>query len=134
MAFIRASQGGGGGALSETTLWTNTAPTASFAAQSRALDSGSISDYTYLKFKFNYNNAADQSTLPHIIDVIVSVEDFKKSATGNLTSRIAAIMTNNSAGTYYRQMYWVDNTHVGFLSVNSNVNNSLIPTEIIGLK
>lgn len=63
MAFYRAAIGGGGGGQTETTLWTNSAPTSNFNTQDVPLSD----DYTnYKSIRIYYRYSTTDSTETYI--------------------------------------------------------------------
>ena len=138
MALIRATSGsGGGGSLTPTTLWTNTATITSsytFAGQSVAL-SDDIDNYDYLKFTFIRRNTQTSNKY----SVIVSVEDFKGTSASASKFRGSVCSNDGSGNPYARLFYYNSDTSVQFGAVtkvggsdNDNANN--IPMLIEGLK
>jgi hypothetical protein len=132
MAFIRASQGGGG--LSETTIWTNNSPGDLFPITTITLNNGyRISDFKYLKFVFRY--ATDNMTTSSIIvdtnDFINSLEESDHMA--------PSIVFKGSSAVYVRQIYYYSDTQI-IIYMNkqvegyANTNEYTIPIRIIGLK
>lgn len=135
MSFIKEYFGDviGGGKMEETALWTNSAPTSTFAAQTITL-SDDIDNYDYLRFyvRLSTSNAKSNS-------IFISVNDFKN--TGN-----AANSLNLAHSCYYevssirnRHFYYVSDTSIGFgtcfNSGNTGSDNTyLIPTKISGVK
>lgn len=132
---------GGGGALSETVLWTNSSPSDNFSAQTVNL-SDSVVNYKYLKFIYRGRNASAVTS-----SIIYSVDDYLTFAPANDTFQGAM---------HYRRMpsstsYWYvrdirsssDRSKVVFgdcfsFPVNGGSTSGAaaynVPTEIIGLK
>jgi len=137
MAYIRASQGGGG-ELSEFVVWTNSSPTSNFPASGNSdiipLDFGyQISQFKYLKFVFRISNTKSEEH-----SVMVDAEDFKTAiqGDGHIIPMIAFV---GSTATYGRRFYYnSDNSIVMELcrqvSGSGNARNYVIPVKIIGLK
>lgn len=123
--------GGSGEQYTETVLWTNSAPTSSFAAQTITL-SDSMSNYKYLKFR--YKNTASGSLEA---SVICPVSDFVKMSdvSGN---GILLILAMQNPSIYGRRVYYVSTTSVNFKSAlrvgSSGTTDSVaIPLEILGI-
>lgn len=126
-------KGGGGGGLKEISLWTNSAPTSSFAAQTVTL-SQSIENFDYIKIKYKYGTSVNTT-----LSSIYSVEDFKQSIEGGSHNIcLMGILTPSTA--YARILYYVSATSVkisayyGVGTAFSGGIDSAIPLEIIGLK
>lgn len=125
------TKGGGGGKYTETSLWTNSAPTSNFAAQTVTL-SDSIDNYKYIKIKYCFS--ASYNTGNYLSDYIISVDELKKapypeaSGTARLNFSFARMNTSNVAS--YRRFYYASSTTVRFGSTDTN---ALIPLEILGL-
>lgn len=129
------TKGGGGAKYTETSLWTNSAPTSSFAAQTVSL-SGNISDYKYIAIDYcygkDYNNITSRE--------IYTVNDFIKAVkdSGALHTIGGLTIEDNSNISYSRPVFYISDTSVAF-GVCSRLNGSgtyptaSIPTEILGL-
>ena len=131
MAFIRASQGGGG-ELTETTIWTNSSPTSTFPDTTITL-SDSISNYKFLKIKFRKATTASDET-----SVMFDCDDFTEQII-NTNKSVTCIAFVGTSVTYARRIGYVDDTHI-HIDKNIQINgqatttNYNIPVEIIGLK
>ena len=120
-----------GGKMSETVLWTNSAPTSNFEAQNVTL-SKSINDYKYIKivWRFSTTNTATTSLLIPVSDI------------GSLGpyANDSLLMFGSVPGSYYaRAVYKVSNTSMNIggayaLNTAGLSNNLAIPYQIIGLK
>lgn len=125
------TKGGGSGKYTETSLWTNSAPTSDFGAQTVTL-SDSIDNYKYIKIKYSFSTS--YNTGNYLSNYIISVDEFKKSpypeasGTARLNYSFARMNTSNVAG--YRRFYYASSTTVRFGSTDTN---ALIPLEILGL-
>ena len=142
MGLFRCStNGGGGGSLTPTTLWSNNSPSTNFPSSGTSTTQVNLSDdidnYTYLKFKFNRSTTDTTNQA----EVIYTVEEFKKF-TANSSKFMGAVAFYSSTGTsnnYSRRFWYVSNTKVA-ISVMYQIggtysdNGAGIPTEIIGLK
>ena len=117
----------------ETSLWTNSAPTSAFAAQDVTL-SDDIDNYKYIKFKYRNHTANDTENR-----IILSVEDLKKSVASYGNNRVRAVMDSVvSADAYGRIIIYVDNTTINFTTAyhatsSATSNTPSIPLEIVGL-
>lgn len=118
----------------ETVLWTNSAPTSSFASQTVTL-SDSMDNYKYLAFKYRVNTSVEGDTTN-----IYSVEDIHKmlgSGTNNVNVGSLDIYVSGG-NTYSRQIGYSSDTAILFkdsyrLNAQASANTTCIPTEIIGL-
>ena len=123
-----------GGGLKETVLWTNSAPTSTFAGQTVTLSSD-IDNFDYIKVNYRYITS---STVEY--SVLASVSELK-TYSGNGTGRLA--MSEVSGGGYfvYRPVTYSSNTALaiggcGYVNGTTfTTNNGLcIPTSIVGCK
>lgn len=129
MAYLKC---GGGGGMTETTLWTNSSPTSTFAAQSVTL-SQSLSNFDYIRFEYRFSTSNSAS-----YSVIIKASDVTNSLTtsGNFT---IALMVRSSS--YYRSRRVTYNSLTSLevsLAWDSNhagsSNSEAIPTKIVGMK
>ena len=135
MAYVPMTAGGG--SMSETTLWTNNAPTSNFNAQNVTI-SDDIDNYSYIGIEYEFSTAL--TTLTN--KVFFPVDLFKTYRFNNSTQHAFGIFgMQNDTGNYMyaRVAYYVSDTSVGFSSgygVNRAYENtsSMIPLKIIGLK
>lgn len=123
-------KGGGGGKYTETSLWTNSAPTSNFASQSVSL-SESMDNFKYIGIKYKRTTTSTDS-----ITVIILVSEFKLATDGSTNYHIG--LGGNNTNTYTRRCVYQSNTTIGFANAGrigtSGTDNSLIiPTEILGL-
>lgn len=138
MALFRATSGSGGGGLTPTRLWNNTATISSsytFPSQPVTL-SDDIDNYEYIKFVFRRS-----ATLSNTTEVMYSISEFKKysTAASNFNGAIRCYGTNSTTVTYCRGIIYTNDTTVTFGSCaqvggTETINSSLIPMEIYGLK
>lgn len=129
MAFI-PMKSGGGGAMSETVLWTNSSPTSSFSAQAVTL-SDDMNNYTYLKVCWRMSTSDSTSMY-----ILIPVAEFVSYTNDNnpypaFTARITSI--------YVRRTYYISDTSMQIISAyqmgGTPINNNyVIPTEIYGVK
>ena len=139
MALIRALSGSsGGGGFTETTLWSNSNPSANFSADDYSL-SDDFRNYTYLKFVSNLSTSNTTKTY-----CIISVEDFLKCDRTLYANTYPLAWTGGCVGGYtyarysaffsangYQKIFF----HNAYAVTNSAVSNGyIIPVEIIGLK
>lgn len=127
-------KGGGGGRYTETSLWTNSAPTSNFAAQTVTL-SDSIDNYKYIAIEYKY--APDTSDS---FTSIYSVNDLKKSVKdGNTVHDVCTLGIQAANNNYYaRVVSYVSSTSIAFskysqLGGTGTGANNAIPLEILGL-
>jgi hypothetical protein len=134
MAEVLASLkkiGGSGEQYTETSLWTNPSPTASFTSQNVTL-SDAITNYKYICFKWKAGtSSATYSTM------LMLVTDFMR-ATGSDQENdctIACKWTND----YIRRIEYISPTSIAItgsyrLNATGNNNGVNIPLEILGIK
>lgn len=125
----------GGGALSETALWTNPSPTAAFVNQEITLNDD-ISNYQYVKVQC----VANASTGATKYSTIISVDDFilsqEHAALFAISTRLA---TSSGDALYHRYVRSTSNTKVRFgqaykQSSSTASNGYAVPLKISGLK
>ena len=136
MAEVLASLkkiGGNGEQYTETVLWTNPSPTASFAGQTVTL-SDSIANYKYLKVKACYNGGYTNVA----VSPLILVSEFMTIVPS--TRRCTFNIGNSSAGNSYysRAVQYVSPTSISFtddwaLKSNNTANTDVIPLEILGI-
>lgn len=120
----------GGGALKETILWTNSAPTSTFTPQDITV--ADISSFKYLKFV--HRKRTDISTE---VSAIFEVADLQKATQSLL---LLWYMGANSSTADWIRYIWVKNNTTVFISncyslnYTSTDNSYTIPVQIIGLK
>ena len=118
-------KGGGGGKYTETSLWTNSAPTSSFAQQEVTL-SDNIDNYDFIKV--NFRNSTSDSTE---IGTLISASDVAKS------SVYLAFEVIVSSAAYVRRIQKTSSNSVsitGCYRLNGTLNTACIPTSIAGCK
>lgn len=127
------TKGGGGQKYTETSLWTNSAPTSDFAGQTVTL-SDNISNYKYIAIKFKAAKA-----LTDTIKTIVSIEDLAKLVGGanSLQVRLGGV-NNNASYSYSRSFYKASDTTISISgayasNTQASANSMAIPLEILGL-
>lgn len=133
MALFRC---GGGGTIKRTTIWTNNAPTSSFALQTVNLTSGlSNYDYVMVKYRCSTSNSTTWES------GMVKVSDFSASGGSSYPlSRPLWIGTKtNSSDNYSRAVNYDSNTSIQFsgcvkFAATTTANTYCIPLEIIGVK
>ena len=119
--------------MSETILWTNSAPTSNFTAQIITM-SNNINNYKYVKitYRLSTTNSTEMSN-------ICSVEDFKKTNNAvGVPSVQTLIGAFNGSATYARAFRYKTDTTAEItaaarLQSNETSNNVAIPLQIIGL-
>lgn len=123
---------GGGGTLSETVLWTNPSPTASFAGQTITLSSD-INNFKYLKIvcKLSTSNNTESS-------VMYAVDDFKNLIIG-VGSLCGGLLGRPGGTNLARRLGYASDTSIRFMQsggigLDYTDNNSLIPLAIYGMK
>ncbi len=123
----------GGGKMEETTLWTNSAPASTFAAQTITL-SDDIDNYDYLKFYVRLSTSNNKSN-----SILISVDDFKNTGNAANSLNLAHSCYYAEAAIRNRHFFYGGDTSIGFgtcfNSGNSGSENTyLIPTKISGVK
>ena len=123
----------GGGNISETVLWTNSAVTSNFTAQTVTL-SGNLTDYDYIKIKYNASTTDTSS-----YEVIMPMSLFIYAVQGSSQAPVLVLGSYNGANLPSRSAFYADTNKVKFLAgyyqgATSERNNWSIPTQIIGLK
>lgn len=130
MAFIRASQGGGGG-LSETEIWTNYAPYDRFSEDTVTCNQ-SITNFTYLKVQFFISTS--NTTVFESIHPVDYLGDGETASTpiwlfGNI---------NTGGSTRFRIVKKVSNTSLKITDVKALAGGTsasdTIPIKIFGLR
>lgn len=127
---------GGGGQMTETTLWTNSSTASDFTSQTVTL-TDAISNYDYIKFTIKaHKTSSDKS-----ISIIISVSDLAKTSESSyprLTPGIVGKNTSSSASAV-RGINYVSDTQIkignnSYLGQSGNANAYVIPLKISGLK
>ena len=129
----------GGIEYTETSLWTNSAPTSAFAAQDVTL-SDSIENYKYIAIKYKYATDAGYNEGSYISTSIISVTDLKKCSYNTSLTRpgMALGVTTSGNVNWTRFVAYKSNTNLYFWgagavgAANTNTTN-VIPLEILGL-
>lgn len=134
-------KGGGGGSATwvETILWANPSPSSDFATQTVTL-SDDINNYDYLKV--SYKNSTTYEGVNDPYSVLISVSDFKTSATGNSTRHNAFTFGGLYAPTntvWTRFLFYDTDTTAKFggctqIGSTGSTNNNAIPLQIVGIK
>lgn len=124
---------GGGGALSETVLWTNPSPTANFASQEVTL-SDDMTNYQYVALYWKYNKAGTKD-----IKMIIPVDDFIYTSVETAKNLPKIFMGSRGTNTFVRDMAYISNTTVTFsnavrVNIAGNDSSYCLPTKICGLK
>ena len=127
----------GGGAMSETTLWTNPNTSATFGATDVTL-SESIQNYTHIKIYVAFGNATS-GQLDIVWSVLMPVSDFLGVTTSSASGRQLFTLTEITASSAfrYRNTYYKGDTTVGFSQCYESgtvKNQQLIPLSIVGCK
>ena len=128
---------GGGGAPTETTLWTNPSPTSTFGITEATLSS-SIDNFDYIKIKFAATTLYQASA--NCIECIYSKEDVRKTSVSTLGMQLAMSVRPTSNAKYNaRRVYYMNDTKLSFspayqMNGSTTDNNSCIPLSIVGVK
>lgn len=124
--------------MSETTLWTNSAPSSDFAAQTVTL-SDSIQNYDYIKVYIAFAKDA----LTSVWSELMPISDFLNTVVVSGRGRGVVGLCEVSASSYirYRNMYYETDTTIRFSNANTvqnssagQTNNCLIPLRVVGCK
>ena len=129
MAFYRANMG----ALSATSLWTNSSPTSNFSGQSVSLSS-SIANYKYIGIKYRAS-----TSLTTEMEFLVTPATLQKSLSTANNNTLTFGARNSSNQRYDRGVTYTSNTSLTFTEASrvntSGTNNGFcIPTKITGYK
>lgn len=133
MAYVPMTAGGGGSII-ETTLWTNNAPTSSFALQAVTL-SDNISNYDYIVIEYRASTANDAR-----FKVYFKSTDLDDYTSGNNCAMMGLYSSNSYF--YYRIVRYDNDTTITFGScyrntaggTSSSNNGADIPLTIKGIK
>lgn len=122
----------GGGTMTETQLWSNSAPTSNFSSGNRTL-SQSVDDFKKIRVYCRLSKSNSTTTY-----VTYDVEEFKKYVLAG-TNLAAGVAYRSPSISYARTFYYVDNTTIFFgscykLSTTSSDDSLIIPTKVCGLK
>ena len=136
LCTLRTQGGGGGAKQTETVLWTNSAPTSNFAAQTVTL-SDDINNYDYIAVTYYCSPSLTQGAR-----AIRSVADFKKGVynTKNVPEMCLSYMDGSSTpNPMFRPVLYASDTTVRFYDCvtkgSSTVYNGYLqPLSIIGIK
>lgn len=120
----------------ETTLWTNSSPTSTFANTTVTL-SQSIENFDYIKFRIasTKSNTAES----YQAESIFSVADVKRSTTTTYAPQCIISSRSTSGGQYVRRFLYESNTSLSIssgqqIAGTSGNNNYVIPLSIVGIK
>lgn len=122
-----------GGGMSETVLWSNSAPSSSFIGQSVTLNQ-SIEGFKEIRFYFRCTTTNSKESF-----VTYSVEEFKTYLLSQTTFSAALSYRHNGTQTYVRTVFYTDSTHIYvggayYFQTGNTDNTTAIPTKIVGLK
>ena len=133
MAFIPMTIGGGG--LVETDLWTNSAPSSSFSAQTVTI-SDDMNNYDFIGVDYAYSTGTQ--TLSRSI---CPVNYFKNGTYNSSTARnvMSIAISNTSNQEFVRTVEYVSDTKIHFEAVkflggSGGSNSNIVPHKIVGLK
>lgn len=116
--------------LTETTLWTNSAPTANFAAQDVTL-SQSLANFDYVKIQYAKTKSKTSDVQ---MSIIIPYSDFLHTISSEDNGRLTGALYYYST---YRRFNYVSNTTIHFTGAASGstaYNDYCVPTKISGLK
>ena len=125
-----------GGAMSETTLWTNPNTSVSFASTDVTL-SESIQNYTHIKVYVAFGNAA-AGQLDIVWSILMPVSDFLNVITSGGGPLFTLTERSSGGALRHRNVSYKGDTTVGFSQCYENSstakNQQLIPLSIVGCK
>lgn len=135
MAKIRAMMGGGGSQPTETTLWTNTSPSADFTATTVTL-SESIQNFDYIKVMYKFNKSDSDSTA---VGDMMTVADFVYCSTSSAVKQklfLGAKLDNysNARSVIYNTNTKIDIGNSTRVNQSGQNNAYTIPIKIVGIK
>jgi len=133
MAFIPCNIGGGGG-MTQTTLWTNTASTSAFSSQTVTL-SDSIANYDYIGVKYR----ASTSSSTRSTEVLFVSNDLKSASTSYSNTVFPCFCAYSSSAYWARYITFSTNTKLsissaGKIGAASSDTTKAIPLYIYGYK
>ena len=131
------TKGGGGGKYTETSLWTNSASSSTFAAQDVSL-SESMANFDFLKIKVAPNTT---STSGQVFTDIIIVSELQRTQSATQEGVRDRFILGLARVTYdyERSYYYVSNTSIHFnvavqSGTSTTANGRIIPLEIVGCK
>lgn len=134
MAYVPMTAGGGG-SMTETTLWTNSDPTTAFASQTVNL-SGNLSDYEYIGFECRFSTTYDNRLMTY-----VKASDFP-DCVAETNEPMPCFFSYNSTYFYCRLIQYASDTTVTIggcyrgkpTGTWAAQSAALIPLRVVGLK
>ena len=131
MAFIRASQGGGDGGLSETLLWGNPNPSASMSSRLITL-SDDYTQYDLIKVVFKCASSGADDSKRYIRNVYQTPEDIQN--TQNAVNYACAGLGRKGSNTSICDFIGIgtSNTNVNYYHLDTS--NLIIPLSIYGVR
>lgn len=132
MAFYRS---GGGGDLTETTLWTNESPTSSIAAETDISLSQGYNNFDYIGVYFRVTTLIDTTYLvmcpTSVFDNATPSSGFRLCLSNYTNSYTAARTIWRGSTSNYTSL----KVSAGYrINSTSTANSNVIPTKIVGLK
>ena len=125
MAFIRC---GGGGGMTETTLWTNSSPSSNFSSQTVSLNQ-SYTGFDYIRFYYRGSTSNSE-----VRSCMIAVSDFTGKTFafgGNFNfdnSKCRGCYNSGSSQIYFSYSYELKS------SSQTSSSAYIIPTKITGVK
>ncbi|MCR5451961.1 MAG: hypothetical protein K6F00_04965 [Lachnospiraceae bacterium] len=126
----------GGGSLTETDLWTNSAPSSAWASSSITL-SQSISNFTFIKI---YYKPTKDSSNTDINAICVEVEALKKMTDAVGKCQLFPTAKLTSSALWGRRAWYNDDTTMGVNNTGTQIyaantsTSNIIFTKVCGLK
>ena len=115
----------------ETTLWTNSSPTSSFATQTVTLSNG-ISNYSYIKIVYRASNTVEEESYLYVPQAKMI------SSTETNDYNIVGLCNYGTSYRYIRFAFYASDTSIKFSDCgrwknNANGNTICVPISIIGV-
>lgn len=134
MSFVPANIGGGGGGMTRTTLWTNTASTSAFSSQTVTL-SDSISNYDYIGVEYRATTASSTRST----EVLFVSNALRYASTSYTNTVFPCFCAYSSSAHYARYITFSTNTKLsissaGKIGAAASDTTKAIPLHIYGYK
>ena len=129
----------GGGGMSETTLWTNSSPTANFSLSTITLSQG-ISSFDFIKIIFVGNKSAYSSGSEYRQELICPASGLVNAVSTASYCRPSIMGRASGTSNYFaRALTYVSNTSLQIddavrVKGTGTSNDICIPLQIVGLK
>ena len=139
MAWFRT--GGGGGALSETVLWTNPSPTTGISETTTVDLSESLDNFTYIGMYCRFSNSDTTESF-----AMMKTEDLATASTSLLKGQYLTVCTRRASsgtgqviarvlyGSSNKSKVSIGNCYALTSTTAATYSSNMIPTKIVGLK